>query len=286
MNTNINFKFDIGDRVKLVKEVPFQSRTFDGQFYVGLETVVLGYGWDHDKDGLKIWYLLDHRDCKYLRPNNRVPEDCLNSIKETRPHIEECVLRMADNTPIEVGQYVYWHIIENYFYQKPPTPNTNFSFAGYGPVVSIHFQKDEFNKKGFVKMRREFLCEDEDGKNYGDSRRYGNIQEDKPKNIYLTIPENYPNMFVDEVIKRHTPGYPTELDEQNKNWYYEVKAWLTHIGVYERVMELYRERSKKLGLDKELGKLNEKKKKERRAKLNAIIKTLSAEEIEELKTMI
>lgn len=284
-----DFKYAIGDKVKLIAEVPFYSRNRRANvpFNPDVETTVTGFGWDFTEDkGLTVYYSLDYKENEYLGRENKIPEDNLVETGETHPHTEECFLKMADGTPIEIGQKVYWHIIENYYYKKPPTPNIRFSFAGYGEAVSMHFYKNDPISNEIVKIKREFLCEDENGCQWQDARRFGTIDEDKPKNIYLHIPEDYPEKYVEEVIKDHRPGFPSLLNPSNKNWYFEVKAWLTHIGVYERVMEIYEKRAKEAGIDKEANKLLEEEKQKRTAKLKAIIAGLSDEEKSELKKML
>ena len=256
---------------------------------VGSEFSIRGFGWNHTDTGFSKYYILDIKD-GHIEISNEVQEDCLCGIGEINPHEEYCFLKSADDVQIEIGQKVYWHVIQNDYYQKPPTPNINFCFAGYGNVVSMHYHKEKYSspiKK--VRLKREFLCEDENGRKWGDARQEGFITEDNAVNVYLKLPENYPELYVDELIKREVPGYPCELSPNCKNWYFEVKTWLTHIGVYDKVIALYNEKKERLGqpnLEQQKEAREKTNEEEMIKRLKEFVSTLSPEEIVQLKKLI
>lgn len=104
----------------------------------------------------------------------------------------------------------------------------------------------------------------------------------------MEIPKNYPELYVDELIKREVPSYPCELSPDCKNWYFDVKVWLTHIGVYDKVISLYNEKKEKLGqlnLDQQK-EAQEKINEEMIKRLKEFVSTLSSEEIVQLKKLI
>ena len=276
MSVIIHYKYDIGDKVKLL-ESPDDVFTIEG------------WGWTRQEANNPFPY--SHRkgqeDNTYkLRYDDKFWDNDLDAIGENHPHDEAAVLISTDNREIRIGMKVYGAIYQK-FYKTPLQCNLNFSFAGYGTVSQLWYYKEKYNVRSEVKTKREFLTTFEGGTERHDAGGKGFENTYHSYEVTVEIPENYAEQYVNEMVNDKM-SYDN-LEPSCASWKrYEVDQWLKFIGVYDQVMKLYAEK-KTAGECPYLHELEEKeqqKKKETSDKLKALLTKLTDEEKEELKKML
>lgn len=290
------FKYDIGDSVRLLED-PGRDNTCYGEDAERYEDIknrtyrVIGWGWSFDQKSdatvPKIFYRLEFNgDQQFLSWKNEIPENLLEPADDSsHPHEEDAVLYSTDGCALSVGMKVYADVYRKW-YQKPLECNLNFVFACYGNVHSLYFYKGEDTNYQKVKIEREFLCTSDDGKPRGDACRKGYVMDYNAYETTVQILDDYPEQYVNEVV--NSDIHYDVLEPDCVLWRYEVDQWLHHIGVYNRVMEIYaaKKAAGELPHMKEIEEKSQKKIREKHKKLQAIIDNLSPEEREELKEIL
>ena len=124
------------------------------------------------------------------------------------------------------------------------------------------------------------MCIDPNGRPYGDSRRLGNNSEAYAFEICFGVDDKYIEDFAREYIK----GKKYLSDYNN----YEIKEWLNHLGIYDKVMKLVDNLSKEDEPKKKVSpkKKTTKTKKKDDDKLKNLLSGLSEEELKKLKAML
>ena len=242
----VYYKYSIGDRVKLVKEPKWEDIVHgddapDFQDVKDREYVIDGIGWHIDKTGeLSTYYTLDIDEYigkkAYLRCNNELSEDILEVVSDYKGCEEDVPLVSIDGKELFVSMMVYAEVMQKWT-GEPAKCNLNFVFASYGKIVRMHYHRTRWSRIGKVYVEHEFLCIGEDGHAFGDARRKGNVLEYSVNQILVDIPDDFAEQYVREVVNDKM-SYDV-LEPTCHNFYYEVSEWLKHIGVYDRVMELY-----------------------------------------------
>ena len=133
-----------------------------------------------------------------------------------------------------------------------------------------------------VYFKRSFLCTDPNGRPYGDARRFGNDSYAYASAINFGADDGYIEDFAREYIK----GKKYLSDYNN----YDVKEWLNHLGVYDKVMDVVDKIEKS---SKKIGKKSPPKKKpsvkpesKKNEKLEKLLAGLTEEEKKNLKKLL
>ena len=102
----------------------------------------------------------------------------------------------------------------------------------------------------------------------------------------VDIPDDFAEEFVNGVVN-DSMNYDI-LESTCQNFYYEVGEWLKHIGVYEKVIELYA-KEKSIGTAPCFARMEENRRKKQEAldaKLMNIINRLSDDEKQRMKELL
>ena len=269
----IHFDYNIGDTVKLTKDVGYENRWWNAQKFEEIKDTVYKitkYEVAFESDKITVYYRLSNpRSINYLKFHNHLTSEYLEPVGDSHSFDEDIKFISKDGKEIHIGDNIYDHL---YSMSKA---NINFTFTGYGQVYCMEYSYEEFhNKPGYrVYFKRSFLCTDPNGNPYGDARRFGNDSEAYASEIYFGADDKYIEDFARQYIK----GKKYLSDYNN----YEIKEWLNHLGVYDKVMELVDKLSKK---DKPKGTTKTKKKDD--DKLKKLLSGLSEEELKKLKAML
>lgn len=275
------FKFGIGDKVRLTKTVSFDNRQYFsnqkydfGEFPKDRVYEIDGYGWTIDENNdLKVTYRVKAYSDDYLKYHNRLTDNIMEAAEEAHPFELDATIKSIDGVELKIGEKCYYGVWNSY----REAPNVCFSFASYGEILGLGYFRSTDENSSFVKMRREFLCVNKNGKNWLDSRRFGNICNENPVNIMVNIPDDYVEKYVAQLNKEHN----RDLLKEDSYDYFDVTSWLKHMGVFEKVMELYnssKSTPKKKPTKKTVSKKNN--------KLEKLLAGLSEKEREQLKKML
>ena len=277
---NIHFDYNIGDTVKLTKDVGYENRWWNSQNFEEIKDTVYKitkYEVVFESDKITIYYRLSSPfSINYLRYHNRLTSEYLEPVGDSHPFNEDVKFISKDEKEIHIGDNIYACL---YCMSKA---NIRFTFTGYGQVYSMEYSYEELHTKPCyeVYFKRSFLCTDPNGRPYGDSRRFGNNSSAYAFETNFGVDDKYIEEFAREYIK----GKKYLSDYNN----YEIKEWLNHLGVYDKVMELVDNLSKE---DKPKKKVSPKKKttktkKKDDDKLKNLLSGLSEEELKKLKAML
>lgn len=226
----IHFDYNIGDTVKLTKDVGYENRWWDSQNFEEIKDTVYKitkYEVVFESDKFTVYYRLSSpRSINYLRHHNRLTSEYFESVGDSHSFDEDIKFFSKDGKEIHIGDNIYAHL---YSMSKP---NIRFTFTGYGQVYSMEYSYEELHTKPCyeVYFKRSFLCTDPNGRPYGDARRFGNNSEAYALEINFGVDDKYIEDFTREYIK----GKKYLSDYNN----YEVKEWLNHLGIYDKVMGL------------------------------------------------
>ena len=280
----IEFKYNIGDSVVLTKGVPYTERTYfkktKSEDVINSRVYeVNGFGWIDSGNGSEKFYRLNANADDYLAFDNKLSEDYLRAHGENNPHTIETVMCDCDGNEIHIGERVFSDILFN------GVPVTDFTFSEYGTVVkmshSVYVRNGDYlpTEEDRVITKREFLCKDENGKDYLDGRREGSVTDYSPLYINTSVPESYAKKYAIESLKRK------HLDITK----HPIKNWLDFMGVYDEVVKYREEYSKKKSVRKKntsARKDTDPKKIKEKDKIEKLVENLSKTEIEELKKLL
>lgn len=226
----IHFDYNIGDTVKLTKDVGYENRWWDSQNFEEIKDTVYKitkYEVVFESDKITIYYrLLSPRSINYLQFHNRLTSEYLEPVGDSHSFDENIKFISKDGKEIHIGDNIYTHL---YSMSKA---NIRFTFTGYGQVYCMEYSYEELHTKPTYRVyfKRSFLCIDPNGRPYGDARRLGNNSEAYAFEICFGVDDKYIEDFAREYIK----GKKYLSDYNN----YEIKEWLNHLGVYDKVMDL------------------------------------------------
>jgi hypothetical protein len=181
---------------------------------------------------------------------------------------------------------VYAEVMQKWPSKEQLNINLNFVFACYGKIVSMRCHRTKWSRSGELRIEREFLCTYENGKPRGDACRKGYVSEYCDYQIIVNVPDDFAEEFVNEVV--NDSMHYDVLESTCHNFYYEVGEWLKHIGVYERVLELYA-KEKSIGTAPCFARMEENRRKKQEAldaKLMNIINRLSDDEKQRMKELL
>lgn len=242
MRKSIHYKFGIGDNVKLKNEERCHNTDWNHVDFENVKDVVFrisGFGWNEDKDGISQYYRLEEIEHlpqqRYLQYNNKISESNLFPVGETHPFDEDIETKSFDGETVRIGMKVYTGLYRHR-YQAEPIVNTNFVFASYSEVFKIEKFNGEKEKYHNVWTIREFLCKQENGRDWLDARKFGSRTYDSPNNIVVDVPQDFAQKYVEAYIKNKD-----KYLEPNNPDCFAVTEYLKHIGVYEEVMKLLNE---------------------------------------------
>ena len=227
---NIHFDYNIGDTVKLTKDVGYENRWWDSQKFEEIKDTVYKitkYEVVFESDKFTVYYRLSSpRSINYLRHHNRLTSEYLESVGDSHSFDEDVNFISKDGKEIHIGDNIYDHL---YSMSKP---NIRFTFTGYGQVYCMEYSYEELHTKPCyeVYFKRSFLCTDPNGRPYGDARRFGNNSSTFAFGVNFGVDDKYIEDFAREYIKgkKHLSDYNN----------YELKEWLNHLGIYDKVMDL------------------------------------------------
>ena len=278
----IHFDYNIGDTVKLTKDVDWNKKWWNAQKFEEIKDTVYEitkYIVVFESDKFTVYYRLSSpRSINYLVLHNRLTSEYLEPVGDSHSFDEDVKFISKDGKEIHIGDNIYDHL---YSMSKA---NIHFVFTGYGQVYCMEFSYEKFCTKPRyeVHFKRSFLCTDPNGRPYGDARRFGNISYAFASEINFGVDDKYIEEFAREYIKGKK-----YLSEYNN---YEIKEWLNHLGVYDKVMDLVdkigspSKEFKRKSTSKKKSSIKSKSKKNE--KLEKFLSDLSEEELKELKKLL
>lgn len=190
----------------------------------------------------------------------RINEDCL--IGDENYEVVDEKFFTVDNVEIIPGETnVYDELL--CWYQDKYVANCRFGFTNEGIVTGVSYNYEYNPKRGYplkdkkAKIAREFLCyyqPKEDGKIIyrGDAaakgyERWAYLGEHSE--VFANVPDNYVELYVNTAFGEGFYSFHKQFRSKAlDDW--EVKEWLTHLGVYDKVKELYYSRMPKEELEK------------------------------------
>ena len=226
----IHFDYNIGDTVKLTKDVGYENRWWNSQNFEEIKDTVYKitkYEVVFESDKITVYYRLSSpRSINYLKFHNHLTSEYMEPVDDSHPFDEDVKFISKDGKEIHIGDNIYDHL---YSMSKA---NIRFTFTGYGQVYRMEYSYEELHTKpGYeVYFKRSFLCTDPNGRPYGDARRFGNDSSSYALAINFGVDDKYIEDFAREYIK----GKKYLSDYNN----YEIKEWLNHLGIYDKVMDL------------------------------------------------
>ena len=285
----LHYKYNIGDKVLLVKLPSFDNRQYGSFRYSGdvesllpKEYVVNGYGFEETDDGIKIYYRLDAYCDEIIQYHNRITDEYLEPSGECHPFQLESDVMSADGHIIKLGDSVFSNLYNRYNGENGTVPNIDFSFTGHGNVVSTHYFEEKSHKPRIeVTYERDFLCTycvNGNVREALDSRRYGDKHTEVASMIDYGIRPGYAEAFAEEISKKSNRW---DL-EHNK---YNIEQWLKFLGVYDETMAAIDKWIKKRDKGSKSSAKKKKAKKDE-GKLKNILSTLTEEEKKKLKEML
>ncbi len=303
-NSHTDFRKDEYLEKIIGKEVTIINRGFElidisdkYKTYVNKTGAYIMYG----KYALRIFYYIEedpvyNEQSKNYADRTRINEICLSGDEANETIDEE--FKSADGYDIIPDEtVVYEDIINTYIDENNKRyyeANCNFVFANEGIVFGLRknwelkFYKDYEDDIREICTFRTFLCHfepDENGvsKPCMDARKYGNThwQYLRGQYVYVKIPENFPEMFVNSALKSKFYKDYNIFEDANFKW--EIRQWLTHFKIYNKTKRLYKEKmspilKEKTKQKKEIKKIYN--------KMSKFVSKLSDIEIEQLKQIL
>ena len=278
----VHFDYNIGDTVKLTKDVGYANKWWNAQKFEDIKDAVYKitkYTVVFENDKFTVYYRLSSpRSINYLQFHNRLTSEYLEPVGDSHSFDEDVKFISKDGKEIHIGDNIYDHL---YSMSKA---NIRFTFTGYGQVYCMEYSYEELHTKPSYRVyfKRSFLCTDPNGNSCGDARRFGNNSEAYASEIYFGADDRYIEDFAREYIK----GKKYLSDYSN----YEIKEWLNHLGVYDKVMDLINkiENSPKETKSKSSPKKKSptKPKSKKNEKLEKLLAGLTEEEKKNLKRLL
>ena len=255
-----------------------------------------GWGWTESEDGVfKQYYRLYAYCNKYLNYHNIILEDEIEAVGETHPFDDvDLVFKSVNNDDIKIditGYSAIYYGGKDRSYISP-----SMTFTKYGTIVKI----SKFVEDNSIQLNRNNCCHaelnltisvdldktyDNDNKCWTLTQRHSSERDGVFPYLFLTkVDEKFINDYVDAVFKNRDSGI---LFNEKHDGYNIVKSWLTHMDVYDEVLELAKKR--KSGIKKETLSSESKKtksKKQANNNLEKLLAKLSESEKERLKEML
>lgn len=241
----LHFNYGIGDTVKFVKEPSLRYADYSCHYdefknIIGKEYTINGYGWSIDKENkLSHYYQVEAYMDEFLNYYNQITEDCIEGIGEIHSFDENIteMMKSHDKQSLKVGQKVYASIY--YGGRDDSQISERFSFACYGTIVGFYrFSERNFRNSLDVQIRREFPCTDRYGREYMDARKDANISTYSPNGILVNVGEEFAQEYINRIFKQRN----SKILLEDSFDYFEVHSLLTHMGIWDKVMELYKKR--------------------------------------------
>ena len=239
----IHYNYRIGDTVRIIKELhQYKSHLCDFNEFkniVGKEYKINGYGWDIDENNklTQFYQLYAHQD-KYLYYHNQITEEYLEAVGYVHSFDENIsnMMKSHDNQELKIHQKIYSSIY--YGSREKSYIDEKFTFACYGSIVRFHRFRSEYDNNIDAFIKREFLCENKDGKEYRDARKFGKVSTYHPGGILVNINKDFAQEYLDTCFRKRNSSILKETSYD----FYDVHSWLTHMGIWEQVMDLYKKR--------------------------------------------
>ena len=241
----LHFNYGIGDTVRFIKKPSSRYASYrctydDFKNIIGKEYKINGYGWFIDENNkLSHYYRVEAYLDDFLNYHNQITEDCFENVGEIHSFDENIteMMKSHDNQSFKIGQKVYASIY--YGSRDDSYIDEKFTFACYGTINRIYrFCEDKFVNSLNVQIRREFLCTDRNGREWKDARKKENISSYCPSGILVNVGEEFAQEYIDRVFKKRN----SKILLEDSYDYFEVHSWLTHMGIWDKVMELYNKR--------------------------------------------
>lgn len=275
---NIHFDFNIGDKVRLTKAVDFENRQLPSPIYdkISENVYMIGkIGFQVSNNGnITVYYRLDEPTFNhYLIYNNKLTADYIEAVEEAHPFDKEIRFISHDNKEISLNDKVYW----NLYRSNNEISTMNFVFAGFGNVVGFQYSIEDgsIHPHYEVLTKREFLCTQPNGNPWGDARRCGTILPHFANCISYGVDDD----FIKKYAKMYKHEHKYYISEYSK---YVIEQWLKHLGIYDKVMELYK-KSKKTDTPKKATKT---KKDHTVKELKELLSTMTERDLIKLKEML
>lgn len=265
----VTYKYRIGQKVRLkenfnnyknhwrrdesLKEIQGQEVTILDRGFIYEDKTCNFRQYGKEKYELTIFYYIKEDPIianaeKYSNPEyTRIGEDCFEG-EENYETVDEKFMSADGIEIIPKETKVYDELI--CWCDGKYVANCNFGFTNEGQVTGVSYNYEYHNSEQWrnkhVKIAREFLCYyqpkedgkivwrgDAAGKGYETWAYLGNHSE-----VFVNIPENYPELYVETALgdcfySVHECARTKHLDK------WEVKEWLTHLGFYDKIKELY-----------------------------------------------
>ena len=282
----LKFKYSIGDKVLLTKDVEYVQRAYFSYNYdkngpvFPLKYEIIAYGFKESDKGIEQYYQLYSKEDKYLQYHNQIPENLLEPDGENHPVEVETEMISNDGKPINLGDTIY----DNLYWNGKPRPNITFAFTGHGRVVSkaYRMEKGLSGPSRKVYYERDFLCTYPDGKERRDGAQYGTVSDAYLAEVSFGVDDEYVENFAKEISKKSNRCY---MDGKYDG--YAIEQWLKHLGIYEKTMERIKYWQEKRDNENSKPKVKSSKKdKKGNDKLADLLATLTEEEKEKLKAML
>ena len=285
----LNFKYNIGDEVRLIREPSDKSSLYMFMFNSSEKAPdttfkINGWGWTEKEPGIFEQYYRLKDDTRYLKYHNKILEDELEPVGEVHPFDDdELVYKSVNGDEIAIGTKAYSSV---YFGGEDSTYiDTDFTFTSYGSVKSI-----EKFCEGRTYLDRRVNLSIETDKEYNKENQYWELYScDKLRKssefpyLLLTNPKSG---FAEEYItKLFSKKNSKVLIDESHHDYHLVHEWLEHMGILDEVMELYNNR--KSGKEVRKPKPKTKKKSTKKDdKLLKLLEGLSEEDKKKLRDLL
>lgn len=238
-------------------------------------------------------------DIWWNKQYTRISERCFSG-EEVNEEVEEIVKTNDDVTIIPGKTVIYENILKTYYDTGKTVTECKFTFSSHSLVIGVRKNYEIYEKELYegdskysdfeLYTFRQFLCEYGPDETHDqprprlDAARYGHKHWTslKHESVWENIPDYYVNLYVDTAINGGMYGFDFDPFE-DEMWKWEVEQWLRHLGVYDEVKKLYKEKVPKR--IKNLTK-NQKHKEELKNRIAEYIDELSDEEIEEMKRQL
>jgi hypothetical protein len=208
--------------------------------------------------------------------------------KACNPWLCEYEWEDIEGNNLNIGDEVIVDVVYKYPRYMHYRCNPTFTFSGIGIITDFKYCRSAYGLSydtAEILYKRTCICEDENGNPYRDARAYGFPNRTEKFKVIKTLPKDYPFYFVRECLGLvDEPGNFIIQDKINpleSEYAKEIKLWLSHFGVYERVREIY------IDLNRDVQKMKEVEKRQKLIdKLDETIKEqikdMSEEEKKEL----
>ena len=277
---NIHFDYNIGDKVRLTKKPICSNIQYDAPKYETVADIVYVINkidFHINENGEQSLYYRLHEQNqhvnKYLIYHNNLTADYIEAVEEAHPFDKEIRFISHDNKEISLNDKVYW----NLYRSNNEISTMNFVFAGFGNVVGFQYSIEDgsIHPHYEVLTKREFLCTQPNGNPWGDARRCGTILPHFANCISYGVDDD----FIKKYAKMYKHEHKYYISEYSK---YVIEQWLKHLGIYDKVIELYK-KSKKTDTPKKATKT---KKDHTVKELKELLSTMTERDLIKLKEML